>query len=128
GLEPGVAAGVVRMPVGVQDHVEPPPVRSLQLGQDRVGVRRVDRGDEARCRIPDQEAVVVGQAGELADVEGHEESWQITVDAPYSGVMRRSVHELRAFYGEPVGALVHRSVARRLSDAWGDAPGLDVLG
>jgi len=42
--------------------------------------------------------------------------------------MRRSVHELRAFYGEPVGALVRRSVARRLSDAWGDAPGLDVLG
>lgn len=42
--------------------------------------------------------------------------------------MRRSVHELRAFYGEPVGAVVHRAVARRLNDAWGDAPGLDVLG
>lgn len=42
--------------------------------------------------------------------------------------MRRSVHELRAFYGEPVGALVRRSVARRLDDAWGDAPGCDVLG
>lgn len=42
--------------------------------------------------------------------------------------MRRSVDELRAFYGEPVGALVRRSVARRLDDAWGDAPGCDVLG
>ena len=42
--------------------------------------------------------------------------------------MRRSVDELRAFYGEPVGALVRRSVARRLEDAWGDAPGCDVLG
>ena len=31
--------------------------------------------------------------------------------------MRRSVDELRAFYGEPVGALVRRSVARRLEDA-----------
>jgi SAM-dependent methyltransferase len=42
--------------------------------------------------------------------------------------MRRSIEELRTFYGEPAGALVRRLVARRLEDAWGDAAGCDVLG
>lgn len=42
--------------------------------------------------------------------------------------MRCSVDELRAFYGEPAGALVRRLVARRLADAWGEADGCDVLG
>lgn len=42
--------------------------------------------------------------------------------------MRRSIEELRTFYGEPTGALVRRLVARRLDDAWGEAPGADVLG
>jgi len=42
--------------------------------------------------------------------------------------MRRSIEELRAFYGEPTGALVRRLVARRLDDAWGEAAGSDILG
>jgi len=42
--------------------------------------------------------------------------------------MRRSIDDLRAFYGEPTGALVRRLVARRLDDAWGEAANCDVLG
>jgi SAM-dependent methyltransferase len=42
--------------------------------------------------------------------------------------MRRSVDDLRSFYGEPTGALVRRLIARRLDDAWGEAAGCDVLG
>ena len=42
--------------------------------------------------------------------------------------MRRSIEELRTFYGEPAGALVRRLLARRLDDAWGEAVGCDVLG
>lgn len=42
--------------------------------------------------------------------------------------MRCGVDELRAFYGEPSGALVRRLVAARLNDAWGAANGCDVLG
>ncbi|WP_339933750.1 methyltransferase domain-containing protein [uncultured Brevundimonas sp.] len=42
--------------------------------------------------------------------------------------MRHSIEELRAFYGEPSGALVRRLLARRLDDAWGEATDCDVLG
>ncbi len=42
--------------------------------------------------------------------------------------MRRSIEELRTFYGEPAGALARRLLARRLEDAWGDATNTDVLG
>ena len=42
--------------------------------------------------------------------------------------MRRSIDDLRTFYGEPTGALVRRVLARRLEDAWGEANGCDVLG
>lgn len=42
--------------------------------------------------------------------------------------MRFSIEELRAFYGEPSGALVRRLLARRLDDAWGEATNCDVLG
>ncbi len=42
--------------------------------------------------------------------------------------MRRSIDDLRTFYGEPTGALARRLVARRLDDAWGEATGSDVLG
>ena len=42
--------------------------------------------------------------------------------------MRRSIEELRTFYGEPAGALVRRLLARRLDDAWGEAINCDVLG
>jgi SAM-dependent methyltransferase len=42
--------------------------------------------------------------------------------------MRRSIEELRTFYGEPTGALARRLLARRLEDAWGEADNSDVLG
>lgn len=42
--------------------------------------------------------------------------------------MRRAIEDLRAFYGEPKGALVRRLLANRLEDAWGEAEGCDVLG
>ena len=42
--------------------------------------------------------------------------------------MRRSIDELRSFYGDPKGALVRRILASRLDDAWGRADGCDVLG
>lgn len=42
--------------------------------------------------------------------------------------MRRSIEDLRIFYGEPAGALVRRMLARRLEDAWGEAVDCDVLG
>lgn len=42
--------------------------------------------------------------------------------------MRRSIEELRIFYGEPAGALARRLLARRLEDAWGEATNCDVLG
>ena len=42
--------------------------------------------------------------------------------------MRRSIEDLRTFYGEPAGALVRRLLARRLDDAWGEAVNCDVLG
>ena len=66
----GVAAGVVGVPVGVEDQVELPAER-LQLRQDRAGVRRVDAGGEPRGLVEGQEAVVVLKAGELVDVERH---------------------------------------------------------
>ena len=42
--------------------------------------------------------------------------------------MRRSIDELRTFYGEPTGVLARRLLARRLDDAWGEAADCDVLG
>ena len=42
--------------------------------------------------------------------------------------MRRSIEDLRTFYGEPAGALARRMLARRLDDAWGEAANSDVLG
>ena len=46
----------------------------------------------------------------------------------HNASMRRSIDDLRTFYGEPTGALVRRMLARRLDDAWGEAEGSDVLG
>jgi len=42
--------------------------------------------------------------------------------------MRRSIEDLRIFYGEPAGTLARRLLARRLDDAWGEATNCDVLG
>ena len=70
GLQPRVAAGVVRMPVGVEDGVEPPTLPRQGL-EDGVGVGRVDARDLAARLVARQKAVVVGEAGELADDEAH---------------------------------------------------------
>ncbi len=69
-LDLGVAAGVVGMPVGVENQVEPP-AQALQFGQDRRRVRRVDAGGLAGGVVADEESVVVGKAGELVDSERH---------------------------------------------------------
>ncbi len=42
--------------------------------------------------------------------------------------MRRSIDDLRSFYGDPKGALVRRILAAQLTDAWGNADNCDVLG
>ena len=41
--------------------------------------------------------------------------------------MRRDVLELREFYAAPLGRVVREAVGRHLTQAWGDAAGLDVL-
>ena len=70
GLDLGVAAGVVGMPVGVEDQVELP-AEGVQLAQDRRGVRRVDAGGQTAGVITHQEAVVVREAGKLMDGDRH---------------------------------------------------------
>lgn len=42
--------------------------------------------------------------------------------------MRRDVLELRQFYASPMGKIARQMVARKLSQAWGDGNGLDMLG
>jgi len=42
--------------------------------------------------------------------------------------MRRDVLELREFYAQPLGRAAREAVARKVSEAWGEAAGLDVLG
>jgi SAM-dependent methyltransferase len=42
--------------------------------------------------------------------------------------MRRDVLDLRAFYASPLGAAARAMVGRKVTEAWGDAHGLDVLG
>lgn len=42
--------------------------------------------------------------------------------------MRRDVLELRQFYASPLGKIARQMVARKLSQAWGDGRGLDMLG
>ncbi|MDQ0466651.1 SAM-dependent methyltransferase [Caulobacter ginsengisoli] len=42
--------------------------------------------------------------------------------------MRRDVLELRAFYASPLGRAAREMLGRKVSEAWGDVRGLDVLG
>lgn len=42
--------------------------------------------------------------------------------------MRRDVLDLRAFYASPLGAAAREMIARKLTEAWDGAAGLDVLG
>ena len=66
----GVAAGVVGVPVGVEDEGQLP-AQPVDLAQDGGGVRGVDAGGQPARLVADQEAVVVGEAGELVDGQGH---------------------------------------------------------
>jgi SAM-dependent methyltransferase len=42
--------------------------------------------------------------------------------------MRRDILELREFYASPLGRAVRSSLSAKVTEAWGDAAGLDVLG
>ncbi len=70
-LQPRVALGVIGVPVGVQDQIQPPPAQAFQLLQNPRRVRRIDRRDRAGCRIADQKAVVVAAAGKQMHIQGH---------------------------------------------------------
>ena len=70
GLDLGVPAGVVGMPVGVENQRQLP-AQPAELAQDCARVRRVDAGREAAGLVADQEAVVVLKAGKLVDGERH---------------------------------------------------------
>ena len=70
GLQFGVAAGMVRMPVGIEDEIQLPPL-PFQGGENGAGVRRVDGRGLAGGFVAREEAIVVLQAGELADNERH---------------------------------------------------------
>ena len=42
--------------------------------------------------------------------------------------MRRDVIELRRFYAAPLGRAAREMIGRKVSEAWGDARGLDIMG
>ena len=69
-LQPRVSAGVVGVPVGVEHQVQRP-AQLAELGQDGVGVGRVDTGCLPRRTVAHKKAVVVGEAGKLVDGDGH---------------------------------------------------------
>ena len=97
GLDLGVAAGVVGMPVGVEDEVQAP-AGVLRRRQDRGGVGGVDAGGLAAGLVADEEAVVVGKAGELADSQGHgaRRVWRRCCDASILYLERRSLKPFAA--------------------------------
>ena len=66
-FQPRIAAGMIGMPMSIVYTVKSPPAAGVQVGQDGLGVRRVDRGDLAGGVVAHQKAVVVDQAGELTD-------------------------------------------------------------
>lgn len=119
GLEPFIPARMIGMPVGIEDEIQPAPATGLELSQDRLSVRAVDRGHKAGRLVADKKAVVVDQARELTDRKGH---------LLYIGLMRRDVIEIRRFYATPLGQMAARLIGARLSDAWGPLTGQDVLG
>ena len=41
--------------------------------------------------------------------------------------MRQGVLELREFYATPLGRVARRMVSRKVTEAWGDVHGLDLL-
>lgn len=42
--------------------------------------------------------------------------------------MRRDILDLRAFYASELGRTARAMIGRKLTEAWGDAAGQDVLG
>ncbi len=78
-LQPGVAAGVVGVPVGVH-HQGQGPAEPLQLAQDGLGVGGVDGRHLSGVLVARQEAVVVVEAGKLMDLERHDGTrWCVSI-------------------------------------------------
>jgi hypothetical protein len=69
-LTRALPADVVGVPVGVEDQGDRP-AEAVGLAQDGVRVGRVHAGDQPAVLVAGEEAVVVGEAGEEADVERH---------------------------------------------------------
>ena len=64
------AGGVIGMVMGHQNVAEPP-AGLLERRLDRRGLRRVDRRRRAACRIVNEHAEIVLQAGEQIDFSRH---------------------------------------------------------
>ena len=69
-LEFGNARGVIAMMMGDED-IRQLPAGRLQRGLDRGCFRRIDRGGRAGRRIMQQDAEIVGQAGEQMGLRRH---------------------------------------------------------
>lgn len=149
-----ISPRVVRMPVRIEDHIEAP-AGSLESLQHSLSIRGIDAGGEAARLILEDKAVIIREAGELANVEGHGKEWSfdrkaITLiasgqphkrgetdvrSAPYiktcalaAGVtMRQGIFDLRAFYASPLGAVARRMISRKVAEAWPDGGALDFL-
>ena len=70
GLERQVALGVIAVVVGREDRAQAPALL-FEFCDDRRLFRRVDRCRQARCRVVNEDAEVVGAAAKLLDDEGH---------------------------------------------------------
>ena len=69
-FEPRHALHVIGVMMCEQDVGEPPLV-GFERGENGSGIRRIDSGRRARPGIVDENAVIVGEAGQLMDVNGH---------------------------------------------------------
>ena len=143
GLEAGIALDVVAVVVGGEDAVEPPALLG-QPGADRCLLRCVDRRGKARGRVVDENAEIVGTAGELLDLESHGGLLSLAGCAgrkrsiigrrarlPASGTiapMYLDVVDLRAFYASRLGVVARRLIGRRLAKRWPSLAGECVLG
>ena len=64
------AGGVVGMMMGHQN-LGKPPAGLFQRGLDRSGFRRIDRCGGAACRVVDENAEIILQAGEQVGLDSH---------------------------------------------------------
>ena len=67
-FENGVPAGMVGMPMRVQDQFQRP-TQTVQLVEDCLGIRRIDACRPSGLGIVHQKAVVIGQAWEEMNVQ-----------------------------------------------------------